>query len=122
MDALRIVFLNILLHNSARLNSAKYECGWRFTLTICWRQGEVVPCPAAVGHEASGRAGHQVDIECNVLVPENALRIRLRVDDSRQLENFPTVGLGEGRARELQSVLAEHLGLAYPSVEKRPVG
>jgi hypothetical protein len=121
-DALRIIYLNIFLHNSTRFNSARYECGWRFNFTICWRDGDPVPCPAAVGYEIAGRAGHQLEIECNVSVVENALHIRLRVDDARLLDNFPPVSLGEGRARELQSVLAQQFGLAYPSVEGRSIG
>src|SRR5713101_7599669 len=76
--ALRTIFLNLFRHNSTRLNSAKYESGWRFTISICWREGNPVPCPAAVGHEDKSRSGHQVDIEFSVSATDMALLIRIR--------------------------------------------
>jgi len=121
-NALRIIFLNVYSHNSICLNSAKYDCGWRFTITICWRDGEPIPCPAAVGHVIEGRAGHQVEIEFSVLTAENAVKFRVRVDDARLLDNFPSVSLSHDHAMELQRLLREHLGLAYPRVENQPSG
>src|SRR5262245_64279599 len=71
--ALRTIFLNVFRHNSTRLNSARYEAGWRFTISMCWREGEPVPCPAAVGHMDKNRTGHQVDVEFSVSVTDLAL-------------------------------------------------
>ncbi len=118
--ALRTIFLNLFLYNSTRLNSARYESGWRFTISICWREGDPVPCPAAVGHEDTNRSGHQVDIEFSVSVTAPALTIRVRVDDAPPVDAFPSVRLVRGYARELRETLERHLGLTYPKVEDKP--
>jgi hypothetical protein len=120
--ALRTIFLNLFRHNSTRLNSARYESGWRFTITICWREGDSVPCPAAVGHEDRSRANHQADIEFSVSVTDLALLARMRVDDAGLMTDFPTIRLGRGYARELQEVVGRHFGLLYPKVEDKPAG
>ena len=109
-------------HNSARLNSAKYESGWRFTVSICWRDGEPVPCPAAVGHENKSRTGHQVDVEFSVSVTDLALSTRVRVDDAGLLNDFPSIWLGHAYVKELREVLGRHFGLSYPKVEDEPAG
>ena len=119
---LRTIFLNVFRHNSACLNSAKYECGWRFTITICWREGEPVPCPAAVERENKSRAAHQVDIEFSVVAAENALRTKIRVDDAGLQDNFPSISLGQNYANELRVHLSQRFGLAYPKIEDEPVG
>ena len=118
--ALRTIFLNLFRHNSTRLNSAKYDSGWRFTITICWREGNPVPCPAAVGHEDTSRSGHQVDIEFGLSATDMALLIRIRVDDGTLLDNFARVGLGRGYAGELGKMLRQQFGLSYPKLEDKP--
>jgi hypothetical protein len=118
--ALRTIFLNLFRHNSARLNSARYESGWRFTLNICWRDGEPIPCPVAVGREITGRAGHQVDIEFVVSIVDATLSTKIRVDDAHTLDAFPSIKLGTGYVKELRALLEQHLGLVYPKVEEKP--
>ena len=118
--ALRTIFLNLFKHNSARLNSARYESGWRFTLNICWRDGEPVPCPVAVGREIAGRAGHQVDIEFVVSIVDATLSTKIRVDDAHTLDPFPSIKLGTGYVKELRALLEQHFNLAYPKVEEEP--
>ena len=113
-QALRTIFLNLFRHNSSRLNSAKYESGWRFTITICWREGEPVPCPVAVGHVFENRAGHQMEIEFNVSIAENNLMTQVRVDDVRLQNIFPSVSLGRSYAKELRR-LDQHFGLSSES-------
>jgi hypothetical protein len=120
--ALRTIFLNLFRHNSTRLNSAKYESGWRFTITICWREGEPIPCPAAVGHAIENRTGHQIDVEFSVSIVDATLIIRARVDDSSLRENFPGLSLGRGYAKELRPLLEKHFGLTYPRSEDEPIG
>jgi hypothetical protein len=118
--ALRTIFLNLFRHNSARLNSARYESGWRFTINICWRDGEPIPCPVAVGLENKGRAGHQVDIEFVVSILDATLSTKIRVDDVQALDLFPNIQLGAGYVKELRALLDQHLGLRYPKVEEQP--
>jgi hypothetical protein len=118
--ALRTIFLNLFRYNSTRLNSAKYESGWRFTVSMCWRDGDPVPCPAAVGHENKGRIGHQADVEFSVSVADLALSTRIRVDDAGLVTDFPNVWLGHSYVKELREVLGRHFGLAYPKVEDEP--
>ena len=120
--ALRTIFLNVFRHNSTRLNSARYEAGWRFTVSMLWREDEVVPCPAAVGKENKGRTSHQVDLEFSISVADLALSIRIRVDDAGLVTDFPSVWLGQNYMTELRDVLGRHFGLAYPKVEDRPQG
>jgi hypothetical protein len=120
--ALRTIFLNLFRHNSTRLNSARYESGLRFTVTVCWREGEEAPCPAAVGHEDGSRAGHQADVEFSVSVTDLALLTRMRVDDAGLVTAFPTIRLGRGYGKELREVLGRHFGLVYPKVEDEPTG
>jgi hypothetical protein len=120
--ALRTIFLNLFRHNSARLNSARYESGWRFTITICWREGEPTPCPAAVGQENKGRAGHQVDIEFVVSIVDITLMTKVRVDDAHTLDGFPSIPLNKGYAKELRALLDQQFGLTYPKVEEVPAG
>lgn len=117
--ALRTIFLNLFRHNSARLNSARYESGWRFTINICWREGEPIPCPVAVGLENKGRAGHQVDIEFAVSIVDTILSTKIRVDDAQVLDRFPSIQLGTGYIKELRPLLEQHLGLKYPKVEEQ---
>jgi hypothetical protein len=119
--ALRTIFLNLFRHNSTHLNSAKYESGWRFSVSLCWREGDPIPCPAAVGHEDKNRSGHQVDVEFSVVsFPDLALSTRIRVDDAGLVNDFPSVRLGRGYAKELREVLGRHFGLSYPKVEDVP--
>jgi hypothetical protein len=99
--ALRTIFLNLFRHNSARLNSARYESGWWFTINICWQEGEPIPCPVAVGLENKGRAGHQLDIEFIVSIVDALLSAKNRVDDAPALERFPSIRLGTGYVKEL---------------------
>jgi hypothetical protein len=120
--ARRRIFLNLFRHNSARLNSAKHESGWRFTISICWRDGDPVPCPAAVGHEDKGRTGHHLEAEFRVSVPDLALSIRIRVDDGGSLGDLPRIGIGGDYAGELRAALGRHFGLSYPKVEDEPAG
>jgi hypothetical protein len=118
--ALRTVFLNLFRHNSTRLNSAKYESGWRFTVTVCWRDGDPVPCPAAVGHVDKNRTGHHADVEFRVSVTDLALSTRIRVDDAGLVRDGPSVRLGGNYAAELREVLGRQFGLSYPKVEDEP--
>jgi hypothetical protein len=120
--ALRTIFLNLFRHNSARLNSARYESRWRFTITICWRDDEPVPCPAVAAHVKNGRAGHQAEIEFSVAAAELSLVTRMRVDDAALVENFPAVKLVRGYAKELRTLLDEKFGLTYPKVEDAAIG
>ena len=120
--ALRTIFLNLFRYNSTRLNSAKYESGWRFTITVCWRESDAVPCPAAVGNEDKSRANHQADIEFSVSVTDLTLLTRMRVDDAGLVTDFPTVRLGRGYTKELREVVGRHFGLLYPKVEDKPAG
>jgi hypothetical protein len=120
--ALRTIFANLFRHNSERLNSARFESRWRLIFTICWRDGEQVPCPAASAHAKPGRPGHQVEIEFNVAVAELALVMRMRVDDAVLVENFPAVRLTKGYPKELRALLERHFGLAYPKVEDQLIG
>jgi hypothetical protein len=120
--ALRTIFLNVFRHNSARLNSARYESRWRFAIIICWREGEPVPCPAAVGRERVGRAGHQVELEFSVSTLDPALVMKMRVDDATLVEDFPPVRLVRGYPKELRALLDEQFGLSYPKVEDEPLG
>jgi hypothetical protein len=120
--ALRTIFLNLFRHNSARLNSAKYESGWRFTITICWREGEPIPCPAAIGHVIEGRGGHQVEIEFSVSVIDATLVTRTRVDDAALRDNLPSVPLRRGYAKELRALFEKHFRLSYPKAEEEPLG
>lgn len=120
--ALRTIFLNLFRHNSGRLNSARFESRWRFTVTVCWRDGEPVPCRAVEGHVKPGRAGHQAEIEFSVSVVESSLVTRMRVDDSALVENFPAVRLARGYAKELRALLEAKFGLAYPKVEDAVLG
>jgi hypothetical protein len=115
--ALRTIFLNIFRHNSTRLNSARYEAGWRFTISMHWREGEPVLCPAAVGHMDKNRTSHHVDVEFSVSVTDLALLTRIRVDDAGLVIDFPSVWLGGNYARELHDVLGRQFGLTYPKVE-----
>jgi hypothetical protein len=119
---LRTVFLNLFRHNSTKVNSAKFESRWRFTINVCWRDGEPVPCPAAIGHQQSGRAGHNAEIEFSVSVVESELVTRMRVDDAVLVEDFPSVRLVRGYPKELGVLLQKRFGLAYPTVEDQPVG
>jgi len=120
--ALRTIFLNLFRHNSERLNSARYESRWRFTVTLCWRDGEPTPCPAAATHVKGDRAGHQVEIEFSVAVTDLALVMRMRVDDAVLVESFPSVRLARGYPKELRALMERHFGLAYPKVEDQLVG
>lgn len=119
---LRTIFHNLFRYNSARLNSARYESGWRFTITICWREGEPTPCPIAVGHENASRAGHQVDIEFSVSIADSTLLTQVRVDDARLKDSFPSILLGRGHPKELRVLLEKQFGLSYPKVEEEPAG
>ncbi len=117
-DAMRRrIFLNLFRHNSTRINSARYESGWRFTISICWREGDPVPCPAAVGHEDTNRTGHHVDVDFHVAIADLAISIGIRVDDGVLLNDFAKIG-GAGRyVPELREVLERRFGLSYPKVE-----
>jgi hypothetical protein len=119
---LRTIFYNVFRHNSLCLNSAKYEARWRFTINICWREGEPVPCPAAVSREKDGRGGHQAEIEFSISAIEPTLTMRMRVDDASLVESFPSIPIRRGYAKELRVLLKEQFGLDYPKVEEEPVG
>jgi hypothetical protein len=120
--ALRTIFLNLFRHNSERLNSARYESRWRFTITMCWRDGEPIPCPSAAAHVKQGRAGHQVEIEFSVSVADHSLVTRMRVDDAVLVESFPAVRLTRGYPKDLRVLLERHFDLAYPRGEDQLIG
>jgi hypothetical protein len=120
--ARRRIFLNLFRHNSARINSARYESGWRFIVSVFWRDGDPVPCPAAVGHEDKARTGHHLEAEFRVSVPDLVLSIRIRVDDGGSLGELPKIGIGGNYAAELRAALGRYFGLSYPKVEDEPAG
>lgn len=119
-QALRTIFLNLFRHNSAKFNSAKYESGWRISISLCWREGTPAPCPATRGLEDPNRTGHQVDIEFSISAVDMALLTRMRVDDGLLVDKFARVSLGKGYAAELSKALKQHFGFSYPKVEDKP--
>ena len=120
--ALRTIFLNLFRHNSERLNSARFESRWRFTITLCWRDGEPVPCPSAAAHVKNGRAGHQVELEFSVSIADHSLVMRMRVDDAVLVESFPSFLLARGYPTELRVLLELHFGLSHPRDQAHLVG